>query len=139
SARPPPDHIPAPVPEPPMPSNLPPSDDLLEQAAEARAGGMSWEAVAAKLDRPAETVRKWPAAYPDRWQATARTAERRLVTDAGSESVLVLRNLLRSADDKLRRDAARLLLRLLVEVIKLDARAAGRSASAGPSARAVQL
>ena len=33
-----------------MPSNQPPSDDLLDQAAELRAGGMSWEAVAAKLE-----------------------------------------------------------------------------------------
>ena len=81
-----------------MPANKPPSDDLLARAAELRAGGLSWEAVAAKIGRAADTVRRWPTQYPDRWQAVLHAAERRLVSEAGAESVLVLRQLLRSDD-----------------------------------------
>ena len=103
-----------------MPANKPPSDDLLARAAELRAGGLSWEAVAAKIGRAADTVRRWPTQYPDRWQAVLHAAERRLVSEAGAESVLVLRQLLRSDDEKVRRDAARFLVYLRLELAKLD-------------------
>src|SRR5205823_5367444 len=82
----------------PMSAAKPPSDELLSRAAELRAGGSTWDAVAAKLNRSADTVRRWPALDPDRWQAALRAAERRLVAEAGAESVLVLRTLLRSED-----------------------------------------
>jgi hypothetical protein len=103
-----------------MSRNKPPSDDLLAQAAELRAGGLNWEAVAAKVGRAADTVRRWPTLYPDRWQAVLHAAERRLVSEAGAESVLVLRQLLRSDDEKVRRDAARFLVYLRLELAKLD-------------------
>src|SRR4051794_20300173 len=34
--------------------------ELLATAAEMRAGGSSWEAIAGKVQRSAETVRRWP-------------------------------------------------------------------------------
>lgn len=103
-----------------MPANQPPSDSVLARVAELRAGGSNWEAVATELSRSAETVRKWPALYADRWAAALHDAERRLVSDAGAESVFILRQLLRSKDEKVRRDAARFLIYLRLELTKLD-------------------
>lgn len=115
----------------------PPPESLLSHAAELRAGGLGWDAVAAKVGRAADTVRKWPALYPDRWAAALRDAERRLVGEAGAESVLVLRSLLRSDDEKVRRDAARFLLTLRLELAKLDARADAPAPPASDAARLV--
>ena len=98
----------------------PPTDDVLARAAELRAAGSSWDVVAARLRRAAETVRKWPALYPTAWQTALRAAERRLVCEASAESVLILRQLLRSADEKVRRDAAKFLVDLRLELAKLD-------------------
>jgi hypothetical protein len=99
--------------------NKPPSDALIARAAEERAGGATWAATAARLDRSAETVRRWPAMYPDRWQAALRDAEFRLVGDAGAEALLTLRQLLRSDDEKVRRDCARALIRLRLDMTRL--------------------
>jgi hypothetical protein len=107
-----------------MARNKPPSDAVLTRAAELRAEGSTWEAVARKLRRSPETVRKWPAAYPDRWRAVLHHAERRLLTDTGAESVLILRTLLRSEDAKIRWHAAKSLLAVRIEFAKLDAKAA---------------
>ncbi|MBY0514548.1 MAG: hypothetical protein K2P78_11630 [Gemmataceae bacterium] len=104
-----------------MSAAKPPSEALLARAAELRAGGATWDAVAARLNRSADTVRKWPVAYPDRWHAALHAAERRLVAEAGAESVLVLRSLLRSDDEKVRRDAAKFLIDLRLELARLDA------------------
>ncbi len=103
-----------------MPRQPIPSDAVLARAAELRAGGSNWEAVAAKLNRSAETVRKWPALHPERWQAALHQAERRLVAEASAESVLILRQLLRSDDEKVRRDAAEFLVELRLTLAKLD-------------------
>ena len=92
------------------------------QAAELRAGGASWETVAAQVGRSADTVRHWPNAYPDVWKQALHDAEQRLVSDAGAEAVLTLRRLLRSDDEKVRRDAARFLVNLRVERDKLERR-----------------
>jgi hypothetical protein len=103
-----------------MSRNKSPSDELLNQAAELRAGGAKWETVAAQLHRSADTVRKWPREYAGRWKAALHEAERRLVFDAAAESVLVLRTLLRSDDEKVRRDAARSLTDLKLDLAKID-------------------
>ena len=89
-------------------------------------------------NRSAETGRRWPTAYPDRWQSLLHAAERRLVCEAGAESVLILRQLLRSADEKIRRDAARLLVNLRLELAKLDFKAAAKS-PAGHTSDAARL
>lgn len=104
-------------------SNHPPSDALLADAAELRAGGATWEVVAARLGRAADTVRHWPRAYPDRWRDALFRAERRLAREAGAESVLILRALLRSDDEKVRRIAAQSLVNLWLSLARLDQRA----------------
>lgn len=95
-----------------MPS---PSDKNLARAANLRAAGCSWESVAAKLGRAVETVLKWPD--DERWPAAFADAEKRLAVEVGAEAVLVLRNLLRAEDEKVRRDAARFLLELRFRLI----------------------
>jgi RNA polymerase-interacting CarD/CdnL/TRCF family regulator len=97
--------------------------DLIEVAAELRTLGKSWETVATTVGRSARTVRGWPRAYPDAWRQAYRDAEEQLVVEAAAESVLVLRNLLRSEDDKVRRDAARQLLSFRLELAKLEGKA----------------
>lgn len=103
-----------------MPATKPPAESVLARAAELRAAGSNWETVAAKLNRPAGTVRKWPGLYPTQWQAALHAAERRLVSEASAESVLILRQLLRSDDEKVRRDAAKFLVGLRLELFKHD-------------------
>jgi len=103
-----------------MRRNQPPSDELLNRAAELRAGGAKWEAVGAQLHRSVAAVRRWPREYPDRWKTALCEAERRLVCEAAAESVLVLRTLLRSDDEKVRRDAARFLTDLKLDIAKID-------------------
>ena len=90
-----------------MPST---SDAVLTRAAKLRAAGASWESAAAQLGCAVETVLKWPD--DDRWPALFAEAERRLAVEASSEAVLILRQLLRAEDEKVRRDAARFLLEL---------------------------
>jgi hypothetical protein len=113
-----------------MSANTSPSEAVLARAAELRATGNSWEAVAAQMHRSVSTIRKWPNLYAERWHAALRAAERRLLADAGAESVLVLRQLLRSDDEKVRRDAAKFLIDLRLEQAKLDPPA---TSSAPPS------
>lgn len=105
-----------------MPSNRPPSDDCLRLAAELRAGGHTWDAVAARLRRSPETVRRWPAQYPDRWRDATQHAERRLAAYADGESVAILRQLLQSKDERMRWHAARALVLLRLELARLDLR-----------------
>lgn len=94
-----------------------PSDGVLARAALLRAAGCKWETVAAELGRPLEAVQKWPEKVPERWQLALADAERRVVTEATAEAVLVLRQLLRAEDEKVRRDAARFLLDLRFRLI----------------------
>ncbi len=107
-----------------MSRRRPPSDRRLALAAELRMGGSTWEAVARRLRRSPETVRKWPLEYADRWRTAVFHAERRLAADAEGEAVLILRQLLRSDSDKIRWHAAKALLNLRVDLNRLDLRAA---------------
>ena len=109
----------------------PPSDRVLARVAELRAQGTTWPAVAARLGKREETVRKWPRKYPDRWLAAMLVAERRQALDSGAEAVLVLRTLLRSDDPKAQRDAAKQLIGLRVDLAKLDVKA--KFAPRGPA------
>src|SRR4051794_28517484 len=97
-----------------MPRNTPPPDALLATAAELRAAGLAWDAVAAEVGRAADTVRKWPGLYPSRWTKHLRAAEDRLLAEAAAESVFFLRKQLRSDDEKTSRDAADKLIRFRV-------------------------
>ena len=82
----------------------------VEAAAELRALGHSWEYVARKVRRSPDTVRRWPRLYPDLWARVATDTRRDRTTEAAGEAVAVLRDLLRSEDEKVRREAARDLL-----------------------------
>src|SRR5688572_24708455 len=81
------------------------------RAAELRAEGQSWEQVARALGCPQLTVRKWSEEYPAFWADHLETARIEVREQANDEAVAVLRTLLRSEDDKVRRDAARELVR----------------------------
>ena len=85
---------------------------LLAVAADLRAAGASWEAVATRIGRRARECRFWPRRYPDPWAAMCRVAQRRRTVQARAEAVSTLRDLLRSVDEKTKRDSARSLLTL---------------------------
>jgi hypothetical protein len=103
-----------------MPRPQPPSDALFAKAAELRAGGASWDVVAEQVHRAVRTVTGWPRKYPDRWAAALVAAERRLAAQADSESVLTLRALLRSNDERVRWHAAKSLMTRRIERDKLE-------------------
>jgi hypothetical protein len=81
-------------------------EKLLVRAAELRAAGLSWRAVARQVERSEITVQRWPWYYPVRWDAAYRQAEAELVDEAAAESVVVLRQMLRSEDVKVQQSAA---------------------------------
>jgi hypothetical protein len=83
---------------------------LLAAAADLRASGISWEAVAARLRRAADTCRRWPARYPALWADLYAAAERGQMTEGRAEATAVLRSHLRLEDTKQTRDAAKALL-----------------------------
>src|SRR4051794_29755622 len=80
---------------------------LVAVAAELKAGGVSWDQVASRVGRHPATCRRWTSRYADEWRRLFRAAQIRLLAEAGSEGMLELRRLLRSEDEKVRRDAAR--------------------------------
>lgn len=103
---------------------------LLAVAAEMRAGGSGWEVIAARVQRSVETVRRWPARHAAEWKRVFREAEERFAVEAGAEGMLVLRQMLRSEDEKVRRDVARSLLNARLSVRRLERKtpAAGEAA-----------
>jgi hypothetical protein len=113
---------------------LPPTDDMLHLIAEMRAEGKGWEAIAARVNRCERTVRRWRTRYRDRWESIQVRAERHVATEAECESVLALRGLLRSKDEKTRWHAAKTLLSLRVELGKLEFRKPPGQDTAPPSA-----
>src|SRR5436190_20429259 len=86
---------------------------LVARAAELRAAGASWDAVAAAVGRAADTCRRWPHSHPRLWRRAYRAAARQKLAEAGAEGLAMLRSSLRSEDEKVRRDAAKALARLL--------------------------
>jgi hypothetical protein len=104
---------------------------VLRKAAELRAGGASWEAVAAAVGRGPKAVRRWPTRYAARWANALQAAERQLLADATAESVHTLRRQLRSEDEKSSRDAAQKLIQFRVAVGK-SAKPAGKPIETKP-------
>jgi hypothetical protein len=100
-----------------------PTDAMLEEVADYRASGMTWEAVAGKTNRSAFTIKTWPRKYPARWAAAYRKAELRFSCDSCAHSIVALRNLLASKDEKSRREAARTLVKHRIDLEKTDLRA----------------
>jgi hypothetical protein len=100
----------------------------MHEAAELRVGGHSWEVVGERLRRSPETCRHWPLTYPEQWQALYRAAEERIIHEAGAEAVLVLRQLLRSQDEKICRDVAKLLAAMRMDLLALKSKTADKGA-----------
>lgn len=84
---------------------------MIEQAAQARARGQSWEAVGEAVGRSADWVRKWPRKYGTRWTQALGAAEKDILQNAAAESVNTLRKLLRDKDVKTMQASAVNLLR----------------------------
>src|SRR5262245_21546809 len=99
---------------------------LMATAAELRAGGASWEAVAPEVKRSARTCRDWTTRYPADWDRLLRAAEERLLKEAGAEALFCLRKLLRSEDPWLQQNTAKFLMSLRRE-------ACARQGKGGPA------
>ncbi len=102
-----------------MPRQQPPSDELFARAAELRATGATWETVAREVNRVERTVRGWQRKYAERWAAALVQAERLMAAQSDCESVLTLRKLLLSQDERVRWHAAKCLIARRVERDKL--------------------
>src|SRR5262249_49541177 len=83
---------------------------MITVAADLRAVGASWAAVAEKVQRSPETCRTWPRLYPEAWRRLLAQAEDRLTEEAGGEARTYLRKLLRSEDERIVLGAGKLLL-----------------------------
>lgn len=91
-----------------------PTPELLEElrlAADLRAAGVSWEAIASALKRNPDTCRQWPRTHAEAWRRLSRLAELEAARGAWAEARAVLRQLLRSNEDKSRLSAAAQLLK----------------------------
>jgi len=90
---------------------------LMAEAAELRAAGASWDAVANAVRRKIDVCRRWPGQFPKIWSRLLAESIHQQRENAAGEAVTTLRQLLRSVDDKLRRDAAKALLAIAPEVV----------------------
>jgi hypothetical protein len=84
---------------------------LLAVAAELRAAGHPWEAVARKVNRKVHTVRQRPSRHPDHWEATYRAAQLRRFDEIHNEASSHLQGLLRDPDPKVKTEAVKLWMR----------------------------
>lgn len=75
-------------------------DELLRQAAEMRCDGMSWTAIAGKLNRSPATVASWPRKFRADWQRWMSEAVRAAEAAAQAEARASLRQMLRSENEK---------------------------------------
>jgi hypothetical protein len=85
----------------------------IRAAAELRAAGVAWARIAEKLNRQPNTCRHWTWRYRVFWADIYAAALAERDDESEAESIRGLRELLRSKDETMRRDAARYLLALL--------------------------
>ena len=76
--------------------------DLLSQAAELRAVGHTWAAVAERVHRKPVTCQKWTSRYRREWERLYRHAQLRRFDETSNEAHSVLKALLRDKDPKAR-------------------------------------
>ena len=69
--------------------------------------GNSWEGVANELAEPFVVVRAWPQQFAGVWRTHFEQAKRDVCDAPGLEGLAKLRTLLRSDDEKIRRDCAK--------------------------------
>ena len=96
--------------------NPKPTDAELARAAEMRTGGETWQKVADELGRTLTAVKQWPGNYADRWVPLLAGAEADLLQELNSESMLTMRQLLRSKCEPVRQKAADALQKLLADL-----------------------
>ena len=84
---------------------------LLAVAADLRANGCSWEAIAQKVGRSPDTCRHWPLRFPAAWRPLFRAAEEQTIAATASKSLAILRTLLRDECEQVRIVAAQTILR----------------------------
>lgn len=82
----------------------------MKEAAEYRVAGLSWEAIAGKMDRAVQTLKTYPRDYPSFWKEMIEQARQAIAAEAADEAVHVLRNQLRTDDEKIKLDAAKKLI-----------------------------
>jgi hypothetical protein len=105
---------------------------MMEKVAEQRALGLRWESAGAVVQRSGETVRRWPALYPDDWDRVYATACRRSVHEAAAEARTGLRVLAaRAKSESVRRAAYRDLLQYELKYLELQIRAAAAKQADG--------
>ena len=84
---------------------------LLDQAAQLRSCGASWESVGRKVQRRAATCRSWPRRYPAQWEVLYRQAAETRSAELGNEAESRLRMLLHDEDKRWQIKSAEVLLR----------------------------
>lgn len=84
----------------------------VQRAAHLRATGCAWSIVAQQLQRDEETVRRWPRKYSEVWSEAYRAELERVKDEVVTDGILVLRRLALSDNEKIRCDAAKLLISL---------------------------
>src|SRR5262245_54977728 len=85
--------------------------DLLATAAEMRAVGHPWEAVAKEVNRRVKTCQNWPAKHKDLWDPLYRQVQQRRYESTANECHTYLLGLCRDKDPKVRQPALALWLK----------------------------
>ena len=84
---------------------------LLAQAAELRAVGYTWPAIAKRVHRKARTCQQWPRRHAADWDCYYQAARLRRFEETSEEAHTRLHGLLRSEDEKVRLKAIDLWIR----------------------------
>jgi len=88
-------------------------EKALARAAEWKALGASWPAVADQLGEEVEVIRGWTKDYPVDWDRMMRHARAEATEAAISEAYQVLLNGMRSQDERIRHESAKIVERVL--------------------------
>lgn len=92
---------------------------LLARAAQMRAGGETWPAVATALGRAVSTVEQWPSRHPQAWSKALVGAIENALGEYENEALLTARMMLRSKDERAKADAMRALLRYCADIRRM--------------------
>ena len=92
-----------------MDSLTPELQDQMIEAAELRARGASWLAVAQELLLDVDVCRRWPREYPRLWRRLQQRADLGFRREVSAEAVNLLRRFLRHQDLKICLAAANLI------------------------------
>ena len=84
---------------------------LLTTAAEMRSVGASWEAVGRRVNRSPKTCGRWPSLYSEEWEQIYLREQCRRYEEVGNEGLSIMRQLLRSKDEKYQLKAVEIVMR----------------------------